>query len=740
VLVSFSRQLVSATVAAEIGQALFRAADDLVGIDRFVLLAVSEDGKRAEGVAGIGVADAEVRGLTVDLTSDHSAIGQVVREASPHRVLDGRNESLHHEALRELLGHGSALYMPLCSADAVLAIAVFAVDGTPRAFRRDEVDAIGKLASDAAVAIERARFAQALREVGERELIVASVARAIRESVDPDKVVRTAALELGEQTDADFVQVAMLHARELDGRICTWTNDQVDVVAYQADVLPAAGQLAIDEQRVVVSSAGQGALPGSQVAIPLMQRERTLGVVVIDRSHAPFDHGEVRLIELIAVELSAALEYVRLHEGSRKHLDEQLALARAAQSLTADLRFDRVIDHLVDEVVKLLHTDSAAFYTYDRDGQQLTLQAAHGLDGLRIVGQRVGLVGLAGRTVTSGVSQLTNDYSNELADEMNPAFAGTERAISVPVRWQGDLRGVISVASGKSGRAFERRDVELLEAFADLASLALHNADAYSAYGRQARIQAGFYRISQVLNASLSRPATLAALAQAATEVLDGAWTFVVGGDGDSSGFELEGTYLAPEEGEEWLTSIGAIAESPVHLAAQHARVVTSRDVASDDRFDDTWRDFFEAQGVKSQLAVPVQVHGEHSAVVVVCFDRQLRFADEELVVAGNLASAASAALERAGLFEAERKARRLAEVLADVSSLLAETLKTQTVLERIVEQAAVLLAVDACSLAVVENEEAVEESAPVLEVYATSGPDRALVDRLHIEPAGAHV
>ncbi|MEO6867330.1 MAG: ATP-binding protein, partial [Gaiellales bacterium] len=234
-----------------------------------------------------------------------------------------------------------------------------------------------------------------------------------------------------------------------------------------------------------------------------------------------------------------------------------------------------------------------------------------------------------------------------------------------------------------------------------LASLALHNAEAYSNHSRQARIQAGFYRISQVLSASLSRPATLAALAQAATEVLDGDWAIVIGGGEANEELHVEGAWLAPDDAVEGLRDGEAFEESTATLAVDLGRVVTSRAIISDERLGPRWRALMGSVGIASQLAVPVTVHGRHSATVIVCFRKQVRFGDEELVVANNLATAATAALERAGLFENERRTRRLSEVLADVSALLAETLKAQTVLDRIVDQAAVLLEVDACSLAI---------------------------------------
>ncbi|MCB0878753.1 MAG: GAF domain-containing protein [Thermoleophilia bacterium] len=765
----FSRQLVGAAGVGEIAQALFRTIDDLFEVDRCVLLAIDEESERAHGVAAMGGMDAEVAAISIELAEDQSAVSRVVRDRVAHRVLDASSETLHNAQVARVVGAtGSAVYVPLRTSGGVIGVVVVATSGRLRAFRRDEVDFVQKLANDAAVAIERARFAQQLRDVGERELIVASVARAVRESLDPDEVLRVAAREIGEQADADMVTIGMRWMDGLDGRTATWKSElrpaDADVVPFDEASLGASARLAIEDRQPVSARASQDAPAGTEVSIPLRHRNDVLGVLVLDRPHHPFESTEVRLIELIAVEVAAAIEHVRLYQGSRRHLDEQLALARAAQSLTADLRFDRVLEHIVSEVSKLLRSESAAFYVYDREQSTLTLRAAFGEAERRAIGDQVGMKGLAGRVVQSGVSQLTNDYERDLGTDIHPVFRGVRRALAVPVRWQGDLRGVISVADRDNLRMITERDQSLLEAFADLASLALHNAEAYSIHSRQARIQAGFYRISQVLSSSLSRPATLASLAQAATEVLDGDWAIVVGGDGVDEDLHVEGSWLAPEVVVDGLREPSAFAESTATLAMELRRVVTSRSIVSDERLGPTWRALMGTAEVASQLAVPVQVHGRHSATVVVCFRGTVRFGDEELVVANNLATAATAALERAGLFENERRTRRLSEVLADVSALIAETLKAQTVLDRIVDQAAVLLEVDACSLAIAGETAAraaaidrdtmvgdrpgeggttdavVATSIAELRVHSAAGRDESLVAALLASPIGGLV
>src|SRR4051812_11645651 len=101
----FSRKLVGAAGVAEIGQALFRAIDDLFGIDRGVLLEVDESEERAWGAASMGEdGAAKVSAIAIDLAENSSAVARVVRDRVPHRILDVGNERLHDAQVASIIG------------------------------------------------------------------------------------------------------------------------------------------------------------------------------------------------------------------------------------------------------------------------------------------------------------------------------------------------------------------------------------------------------------------------------------------------------------------------------------------------------------------------------------------------------------------------------------------------------------------------------------------------------------
>ena len=134
-------------------------------------------------------------------------------------------------------------------------------------------------------------------------------------------------------------------------------------------------------------------------------------------------------------------------------------------------------------------------------------------------------------------------YGEISAPVPHPAYDGFTDVITAPMFWSDEVRGVLGVGR-REGRRFTARDADILEAFAGLASLALRNAEMFTQSARQARIQRGFYRIASVLGQSLSRAATLEAVAQAAAEALGGSSAAVLV---PSSGrLEAVGAYELP--------------------------------------------------------------------------------------------------------------------------------------------------------------------------------------------------
>jgi PAS domain S-box-containing protein len=503
-----------------------------------------------------------------------------------------------------------------------------------------------------------------------------------------------------------------------------FTSDELTLlqaVAAEAGIalerLRAATALAnaIDRERIVAEMTRRvhgETDPESVVATGQQELRSALGLdVTLDETGTAQVPSNVSLTEMegfllasVEREVRSALQAARLLAENRRRLEQQRALLDAAGVVTSELDVETVLQRLVAEVTKLLDADAADCYLLDADRGVLRCAAVHGIADELVGFEFPSSRGLAGEALRIGAPVLGDHYEAVATSIPHPAYAEFATALVAPMAWSGETWGVLGVGIKDPGRTLGAGDVELLEAFASLASLALRNAESFAERSRQARVQRGFYRIASLLAEPLSLAETYDAAAQAAAETLGGDYAAVLVGERVAGAHELP-------------PAIAAL-ETPAVLLDAANGVLASADLASDDRFPEPWR----CAPCASLLAI--RVGGDSATVVVVFFAEPRAFAHEDLELAQHLAGAARGALDRARMFEAERAARSLSQQLARTGSLLATELDPDSVIAAVVEEAAVLLGADAAALMTLEGGDLVVAAA------VGSGSDGAIGER----------
>jgi PAS domain S-box-containing protein len=236
--------------------------------------------------------------------------------------------------------------------------------------------------------------------------------------------------------------------------------------------------------------------------------------------------------------------------------------------------------------------------------------------------------------------------------------------------------------------------------------------------GEQSRlpIHGVFSRISFLLGQALSRRETLEVVARAATDVLPGvsAAVFIRAGERLET---VEGVELPAPLAE--LVARGADENAgprPLVDHAAQASVIAVPSLAGDARLPAEWRAGEAARGHAALLAISIdEPRGRGKAQLIVFFEEERIFTDDELEVARYLADASRDALRRAEVIEAERSGRVVAEQLTRTGRLLAVELDPATVLDEVVEQAPRLVEAEACAIRLLEGDELV--------VAAANGP-----------------
>ncbi|MBA2568657.1 MAG: GAF domain-containing protein [Actinobacteria bacterium] len=698
---------------------------ELLGVEFAAVAIIDEGTRRARGVYALenGQEATWWREVSVDFETEPSAIASAAFEAAPIAVYDVAASSKVNRRLAEKVGAKSAIFVPFVAEERVPAVLVAASTRTPRVFSGEETILLQALTAEAALALERARSASALEDALERERLVASISRKVRSEHDLEAVLRIAVEETGEAADVSRCFIRLVGPDQALPIRAEWDADGFVPIGRSSERL-AVSNLAAREGRTVAIGdirtdpaiddpelGGRQALTdlgtAAVLATPISVFERLIGIFGFHRPEpTTWTDGEIALAEAIASEIGLAMHTASLLDENAKRLEQQQALLKAAQAVSSELRLETVLQRLVVEVTKLLDADASDCYLLDPQGKVLRCAAVYGLSSSLLEVEFPAARGLGGEALREGRSALSNDYDERKQPVPHEAYQGFTGAIAAPMTWSGDSRGVLGVGTRDPERNFDQSDAELLETFAGLASLAVRNAESFEQSVRQERIQRGFFGIASALAEPLSQPATLDAVAQAATESLGGAAAAVL--MPEVRGLALAAAVELPDA-LELLRGGLTDAASVLHTCAAERRLLAAPSIADDDRFDETWRGLAVEAGFRALLAIPVDPpRREQGGLVVVFFAEPREFIDDDLELARRLAGAARGALERSELYESERTSRALSQQLARMGTLLASELDPAAVLDEVVQQAPALLEADAASIRVIEGDELV--------------------------------
>ena len=245
---------------------------------------------------------------------------------------------------------------------------------------------------------------------------------------------------------------------------------------------------------------------------------------------------------------------------------------------------------------------------------------------------------------------------------------GMRSLILMPLVGRSGTLGTLTLVSAESGRRYENADLEMVRSFAGRAALAIENARLYQAERaqrqlaeraaeRERRLQA----VGTALSSLLEPEAVAQVVVESAVEVLGAATGTVALRTGDDE-LELVASVGYPPEVLDGFRRFSLSAPFPVAEAVRTGEVV---EIVSQEeqraRFPVMHRDV-KSLGNQAWLALPLRVEGRITGALGLGFRRPEDFEADEHVFLATLADQCAQALERARLYDAERRARADAE------------------------------------------------------------------------------
>src|SRR5207244_5366330 len=290
-----------------------------------------------------------------------------------------------------------------------------------RTFHRDELRALTDLAAEGALALDRARTEEALAAALDRERTIAQISRRLRAELRFEDAMQIAVEEAGRALGATrgFLRLGP-SAGPVAG--AEWDAPGCEAAGRVTVLLPVPARAARDGVTVAVADVesedwigdeGRGLLRSlgtkAVLAVPIELRGEILGAIGFHRDRTgAWSDGSIALAEGVARELGSGLRAARLLEENERRLRHQASLLAAAQTLTSELRFEAVLERLVDEVVRLLRADAADCWLLDESRDALRCVAVHGLPTDRI-GRRVAPSGMVAEAIATGRPVLRRD-------------------------------------------------------------------------------------------------------------------------------------------------------------------------------------------------------------------------------------------------------------------------------------------------------------------------------------------
>jgi signal transduction histidine kinase len=241
------------------------------------------------------------------------------------------------------------------------------------------------------------------------------------------------------------------------------------------------------------------------IAVPLLGRDRPVGVLEIRRAHGLWTRDETRLVQIFADHAAIALESARLVTESRQRRRTAEALALLAHATSRSFDVSTLGREIVDTLLPLLRCARATLFELNEGAYRLVAVAR--ADGVQatddLAGPELGPVearALRERRLVATLDFLTDP---KLATSGHGREAPIRAVLAIPLFHEDTPIGVLSIGD-RAWRSFGREEIEVFRAAADHAAVALEHARLHAQVAEGVRVRERV-RIANELHDTLSQ-------------------------------------------------------------------------------------------------------------------------------------------------------------------------------------------------------------------------------------------
>ncbi|MCH8989916.1 MAG: GAF domain-containing protein [Chloroflexi bacterium] len=671
-----------------------------------------------ESATGYLAASADIQ-PTLAVEAGTSLVGHVMASKKPlvvENASDDERITPGGRLAQEKYGFHGWAGVPLVANERSIGVLIV-MDISLRRFNEDEVSLLTAFADQASLALEKARLLNEAERERERSDALYQISNRLAGAHDTDEV-----LDLIVNEAARLVGASAAWIRLLDGDVMIPSAATESATAYIAEHAKIRPTLAVGEDASTVGHVMSTKKPlvtedypdlvppevrrilhehgfyGS-ASVPLVANDRSIGVLTVtDNRVRLFTEDEVSLLTAFADQAALALDKARLLNEAERERGRLAALNDVVSDLATTLNFEAVSQKITDSARSLIGARIAIIFQLDRSTEILSLISLSGESNPRFTEDFTLDDPGAVRSLAARERQtlVTQDFlvDNRLThtQEQQASLEQTElRAfVAVPFIVQDRVTGVLTVGD-LAGRKFTDDEIQLTEAFADQASVALENARLLNEAEREKERSDALYRVSNQLAGTHNTHEVLDLIVNEAARLLGAPAAFIRLLEGDvlvaGAATESAAAFLEETAADQAGLAVGEGASAMGHVMATKKPLVVE-DVAKAELVSPAQRLIAEKHDFHAAAVVPLLANDRSIGVLAVLDNRVHGFTEDEVSLLAAFADQASLALEKARLLNEAEARERQATQLYEVTTQLASNHDLHSLLDLITQQA----------------------------------------------------
>jgi signal transduction histidine kinase/DNA-binding LacI/PurR family transcriptional regulator/putative methionine-R-sulfoxide reductase with GAF domain len=543
--------------------------------------------------------------------------------------------------------------------------------------------------------VERKRAEEALKHRLEQLAALSQASQAVTAFLEPDQVLAEIVSLANGVVDSDYTSVILvdetgkirqsaenlpgvqaLQYRIRDGGLTHWIvrlrrTVVIDEIKEDSTVYPSLGDGAPTRVNPLLIEANIKSLAG----LPLMVKNRLLGVLYLHSLRPNAFGGQLFLLSAFANQVAIAIENARLFQAEQRQTQRLALLAEIARTAATTFDADALLQAVAESIFHHFNYPRVGLFILDEEGQTLTLRGRSTktvtLNELAKPGHyRLGIEqGITGHVARTGQSHLAVDVSTD-PYFVNITQVPTQSALGVPILEEDATIGTIIVESDERA-AFDEEDQALLEAVADTVAVGLRNARLYQE--TQRRVQELVF-----LNSITIGPGAALDMSSLINKTLDGLHSLIAC---DLAGFvtisqetgSWEMTHERVVSGVESSIGLsGALVEESIEPATSLDNQPPTILDATDDPQSKIIRETYRSRGIRSLILMPLRVGGRLYGTIGIghCSEKHTWHPDDIRLLEA-VVHQLRLVIENAHLFEeAQRRTEELAAALVQLEEM----------------------------------------------------------------------